>query len=323
MSDIPEEILDLAARRHAAREARDFATADALRVRIRMAGFDVVDTTSGSELVARQEGAPEAEGPTVHGKSEAVPSVLEEPPVFDASIQWIVQGWPEDVVRGVESFRRYSGDRSTQHVVVDLTDTGIDRWPEGTDLVRLDPEEGWASGRNAGLRRAAGRVVVLVDGSVEAEAATLDPLVGALDDATVGITGPFGIVTDDLREFRESKGPEVDAVEGYLMAFRRELVEGGLRFDERFKFYRTADIELSFQVKAMGLRATVTSVPLRRHQHRMWANTPEDERARLSKRNFYRFLDKWRGRTDLLVSHPTRRDGRGSPGSGRPILPKA
>jgi len=40
-----------------------------------------------------------------------------------------------------------------------------------------------------------------------------------------------------------------------------------------------------------------------RHEHRMWANTAEQERARLSKRNFYRFLDRWRGRTDLLVSN--------------------
>ena len=40
------------------------------------------------------------------------------------------------------------------------------------------------------------------------------------------------------------------------MAFRRDLVAGGVRFDEKFRFYRTADIELSFQVKAMGLRAT-------------------------------------------------------------------
>jgi len=205
-------------------------------------------------------------------------------------------------------------------VVVDLTDTGTDRWPEGTDVVRLDSELGWAAGRNAGLRRAVGRVVVLVDGSVEAEAQILDPLVAALEDQAVGITGPFGIVTDDLREFHESRGPEVDAVEGYLMAFRRELVQKGLRFDERFKFYRTSDIELSFRVKAMGLRATVTSIPVGRHEHRMWANTPEDERARLSKRNFYRFLDRWRGRTDLLVM---RRGGPGSPVSERPTLPRA
>jgi cysteinyl-tRNA synthetase len=204
-------------------------------------------------------------------------------------------------MRGIESFRRDPGQLSTQHVVVDLTEGGL--WPEPTVVVRLDPEVGWAAGRNAGLRRTAGQIVVIVDGSVEAEGDVLGPLADALADPAVGITGPFGIVTDDLREFRESPGPDVDAVEGYVMAFRRELVEQGLRFDEKFKFYRTADVELSFQVKAMGLRATLTPVSVRKHEHRAWANTPDDERDRLSKRNFYRFLDRWRGRTDLLVSN--------------------
>jgi cysteinyl-tRNA synthetase len=146
-----------------------------------------------------------------------------------------------------------------------------------------------------------GRVVVVADGSIEADGDVLGPLIGALDDPTVGVTGPFGLVTEDLHEFHSSEGPDVDAVEGYLMAFRRELIGEGVRFDAKFRFYRTADIELSFQIKARGLRATVTPVPVQRHEHRMWAATPEAERARLSKRNFYRFLDRWRGRTDLLA----------------------
>ena len=147
-------------------------------------------------------------------------------------------------------------------------------------------------------------MVVIADGSVEATGDVLTPLIRAMDDLTVGVTGPFGIVTDDLREFRPSEGPEVDAVEGYVLAFRRELIEAGVAFDPKFRFYRTADIEFSFQVKARGLRATVTPVPIRRHEHRMWTATPEEERARLSRRNFYRFLDRWRGRTDLLVKPP-------------------
>jgi cysteinyl-tRNA synthetase len=321
MTEVPEEVRELAVRRDLARQARDFATADGLRDRIRAAGFEVVDTPSGSEVVPRQDETPVEQTPAAHPSSQAVPSLLEEPPAFDASIQWVVQGWPEDVARGIDSFHRHAGDRSVQHVVVDLTGGGRADWPEGTDLVRLSAGSGWAAGRNGGLRRAAGGVVVIVDGCVEADGAVLDPLIEALEDPTVGITGPFGIVTEDLREFHDSDGPDVDAVEGYLMAFRRELAVGGLGFDERFKFYRTADIELSFQVKDMGLRATVTPVPVKRHEHRMWANTPEDERARLSKRNFYRFLDRWRGRTDLLVA--TRPGGPGSPGSRRPSPPMA
>lgn len=300
MSDIPRQILELAKAREAARAAGDFARADRLREQITGAGFDVKDTPGGTQVVPREARRSGAE-PVTYGSSLDVPSALAEPPAFDASVQWLVQGWPEDVVRGMESFRRHAGSRSIQHVVVDLTDAGA--WADMADeVIRIDPARGWAAGRNAGLRRAAGKMVVIVDGSVEAEGDVLGPLADALADRAVGITGPFGIVTDDLREFHESAGPEVDAVEGYVLAFRRELAERGLRFDEKFKFYRTADIELSFQVKAMGLRATVTPVPVRRHEHRVWTSTPEEDRARLSKRNFYRFLDRWRGRTDLLAS---------------------
>lgn len=298
MSEIPAEVRALAEERERARRARDFAAADALRERIRIAGYEVKDTASGPQLAPR---GPAEEGPAlpIFTTSGEVPSLLSDSPAFDASVQWVVQGWPEDVVRGLEAFRRHRGASRVQHVVVDLT--GED-WPDGVDVVRMAPAAGWGAARNAGLRRAAGAVVVIADGSIEPTGDALSPLLEALRQPGVGVTGPFGIVTEDLREFHESDGPEVDAVEGYLMGFRRELVAGGLRFDEKFKFYRTADIELSFRIKALGLRATVTPVPITRHEHRMWANTPERERARVSKRNFYRFLDAWRGRTDLLVS---------------------
>ena len=306
MSEVPDEVRALAEAREGARRAGDYSRADELRDRIHLAGFDVHDTPSGSELTPRGPEAPE-ESATVYALSQDVPSVLERPPSFDGpTVQWVVQGWPEDVRRSLRSVgRTLSG--TFQSIIVDAAATGILDWYRGHEVVHVRPAGGWAMAQNAGLRRAASDVVILVDGSVEFMDDGLQELCEALRDPTVGVTGPFGIVTDDLHEFHESAGPDVDAVEGYVMAFRRELVERGLRFDEKFKFYRTADIELSFQVKAMGLRATVTPIEVTRHEHRMWSSTPEIERDRLSKRNFYRFLDTWRGRTDLLVSRSTRR----------------
>jgi hypothetical protein len=299
VSDRLEEVRDLADRRERARQARDFAEADALRDLIRAAGFDVTDTPSGPLLSRREPEAPPAASP-LFLRSDDVPSLLGNPPIYPVSFQWVVQGWPEDIVRGIRSVRRTAAGE-VQQVVVDAAGLEDFEWPRGVDVVRVAPEAGWGVARNAGLRRSAGEIVILLDGSLEATG-DLSALGDALRDPTVGITGPFGLVSDDLHDFRASDGPDVDAVEGYLMAFGRSLVEEGLRFDERFKFYRTADIELSFRIKASGLRATVTRVPVTRHEHRMWSGTPEAERDRLSKRNFYRFLDRWRGRTDLLVS---------------------
>ena len=300
---IPEEVRRLVEDRQRARRAKDFGLADELRDRIREAGFDVVDAPSGPQVNPIAPPPPSERSPAFRS-GEEVPSVLDAPPTVEFSVQWIVQGWPDDVRRGIDSFRRFQGQAEVQHVVVEAPEQG--EWPDDVDVVRMASGSGWATARNAGFRRCAGRIVVMVDGSIEATGDVLGRVGEALADPGVGLTGPFGIVSDDLREFRDSEGPDVDAVEGYLMAFRRELLEGGLRFDEKFAFYRTADIELSFQIKAMGLRATVTPLPVTRHEHRMWAATPEDERSRLSKRNFYRFLDRWRGRTDLLVANQPR-----------------
>jgi hypothetical protein len=298
MEALPEDLRALVAEREAARRDGDYATADALRRRLRARGFDLIDRPEGPSVV------PVALEPAVPARpvrSEDVESLLEVPATAEASLQWVVQGWPEDVVRGIESFRRHHRGRSLQFVVVDESGLDLPSFGRGVEVVRLVPGSGWAAARNAGLRRAAGRMVVLADGSLEATGDVLTPLGRALADPTVGVTGPFGVVTRDLRAFEESPGPEVDAVESYLIAARRELFESGVLFDRGFRFYRMADVDLSFQAKARALRATVTAVPVCRHEHRVWTSTPGDRRARLSKRNFYRFLDRWRGRHDLLV----------------------
>jgi cysteinyl-tRNA synthetase len=301
VDEVPKKVRALAEERERARAGKDYAEADRLRGLIRAAGFEVTDTASGPSIAPVTTGEPTPR-PHVHARSDQVPSILDQraSPAVGPSVQWVVEAWPEDVLRSYRSVERtYAG--SFQPVVVDVSGTESLGWYE-RELVRMAPGTGWAAARNAGLRRAGGEVVILVDGSVEFTGDGVALLVEALRDPSVGVTGPFGIVSDDLRDFRASEGPDVDAVEGYVMAFRREVFERGVRFDEKFTFYRTADIELCFQIKAMGLRATVTPIPVRRHQHRMWESTPEQERARLSKRNFYRFLDRWRGRTDLLVS---------------------
>ena len=298
MTAAPQDVEHLARLRDAARATKDFAAADALRERIREAGFEVTDAPDGPRLSPLPAGdaAPERQGPP------AVVSLLDQPAVFDASVHWIVEGWPDDVRRGIASFDRHHPNVRVQHVVVDLIGSGLGASSDGVEVVSLTEGTGWAGARNAGLIRSLGRVVLVMDGSVEATGDVVAPLAEALEDPTVGITGPFGIVTDDLREFRESPGPDVDAIEAYLAAFRRDLLADGLRFDERFRFYRSADIELSFQILARGLRATVTPVPVTRHEHRMWTATPAGRRDALSKRNYYRFLDRWRPRFDLTLA---------------------
>jgi hypothetical protein len=295
VTGVPGEVEALLRERAAARADRDFARADALRDRIAELGYHVVDGPEGASL------EPIAAEPVLRRAARDVPSALGEPATLDVSFHWVVEGWPEDVVRALDAFRRFEAGRDAQFVVVDVTETDPAVYGPGVEVIALEPATGWAAARNAGLRRSMGRVVVALDGSIEATGDVLGPVETVLEDLTVGVCGPFGISTEDLREFHDSPGPEVDAVEGYLMAFRRDVLGEDTMFDERFRWYRTADIELSFRLRDAGYRAIVVDLPVVRHEHRMWAATPPEERDRLSKRNYYRFLERFRGREDLLV----------------------
>lgn len=295
MTSVPEEVQALAAERREARAAKDFARADALRDAIAELGYRVVDSPEGSTF----EPIAPAEEPRVRARD--VPSVLDEPPTYDVSVHWIVEGWPEDVARALAGFRAHGRGRDVQYVVADVTETDPTVYGEDVEVLALEPGTGWGAARNAGLKRSRGRIVLVMDGSVEPTGDVIGPLDDALADPGVGVCGPFGIVTHDLQTFEEAMGPEVDAIEGYLMAFRRDVLRDAGLFDEKFRWYRTADIECSFRVRDAGLRAVVVEVPVDKHEHRMWHHTDPAERERLSKRNFYRFLERFRGRTDLLV----------------------
>lgn len=297
MPDPPAELRALAERRDAARAARDFVAADALRDRIAAAGWTVVDEPAGWQL------QPTVVQPLPRLPASAVGSVLDEDTTFDVSLHWVVEGWPQDVRRAIRAFRATAGVRRLQFVVADVTGADPAGWGLDVEVVALEEGTGWAAARNAGLRRSRGTVVLALDGSIEPAGDVLGPLEAALSDPGVGVCGPFGIVTRDLREFDEApEAGECDAIEGYLMACRREVLSIAGPFDERFRWYRTADIDWSFRVRDAHLRAVVVPVPVTKHPHRMWFETPPAQRATWSKRNFYRFLDRWRDRWDLVLS---------------------
>ncbi len=273
------------------RRDKDFAAADGLRERLRAGGWDVVDSAHDSELMALKA-SPSTE--------RATPRAV--------TLLTVVNGWKPDVERWLLSVFTHCKADFEALVVDNSGDTRMAAWLESRAAerfrsIRLDPPLGFAGAVNTGIDAAAGAVVVLFDPSVELTGDAVSPLLEALADPAVVVAGPYGLRGQGtLKEFERSPGPEVDAIEGYCMAFRRADAQALKGFDPSFRFYRIADIEFSFRLRDRGGKAiTLPSLPLAKHEHQVWEATDPKERNRLSKRNMYRFLDRWGDRPDLLV----------------------
>jgi hypothetical protein len=119
MSDVPDEVRALVQERQQARVARDFARADALRDRIAEMGFRVVDGPGGPTFEPIAPAAP------TRVRASDVASVLDEPATVDVSVHWVVEGWPEDVVRARWPARQRGGRPSVRRRRVTETDPNV------------------------------------------------------------------------------------------------------------------------------------------------------------------------------------------------------
>jgi GT2 family glycosyltransferase len=234
--------------------------------------------------------------------------VLDEPATVAASVQVVADDHGEDLRRALRGLTAHPPSNTWELIVVanaptfELDAVLAEDLPVAPIVLRTDRRLGWADGRTLGLRRSRGEITIMLDTSLEPTGDFVTPLIAAFDDPTVGIAGPWGVTSPDARHFEAAPAGEVDAIEAYCLAMRREPLRAVGGFDRRFRFYRNADLDLSFAVRDLGWRAVRTGpLPLQRHEHRGWTSHPEAERDRLSKRNFYRFLEHWGDRPDLLV----------------------
>ncbi len=313
---IPDEILTAAHERARARAERDWPEADRLRAEIEAAGWTIVDRGTDFALAPASPPTVEADGIVRYGATAEVPSRAEEAPTGLATVILVATDWPADLDRALAGLRAHGPDGLQIVVVADGPSPGQDAALVGlsgddVEVVRTSGRLGQGAALNIGIRRASAAVVVVLDPSVESTGDVVTPLVRTLDDPTVAVAGGWGLVSDDLRRFREAPAGDVDAIEGYAIAFRREdaIVRGPL--DERFRFYRNLDIWWSLVLRdegeeRPGRRAVAVDLPATRNEHRGWTSLPDAERDRLSKRNFYRIIDRFGWRRDLLT-------GRGAP----------
>ena len=313
--ELPLEVGRQVEERTGLRGDAEYAAADELRHRVSSMGYLCRDgkqdtwvrPKTGMEL--RQERFKAVSSP------KEVDSYLDVAPSLDYSIVVVASDYLEDVQRCTRSALRWTEGHAAELVVVDNGSTdGTSEWLE--ELSQQDPRVrvihcdhvlGEAAAKNIGLMQSLGEYVVILDPSVEVVGDILEPVGQWLQSEEIGLVGPWGLRTQDLRHFHEEVlSGEVDAMQAYCMAMHRALIPQVGLMRETFRFYRNLDLDFSLQVRDRGYHILACdNLPVVRHEHRQWAALEEAQRDELSRKNFKRFLKRWGERTDLLVAGGT------------------
>ena len=317
MSAPPSEIIDLAERRQAAREARDFELADQLRDQISSAGWILADTPAGFALSVKP---PFKVHPTLA-------DVLMDPGyIIDANdptavshggcgVGIIVDGWRTDVRTCLTALLEFA-PAQVQIIVLDLgnvDEAGLvahEIGMEYQDRVRVIhvaqtlEQVGWgrATGALIELDPAAAHVVMDLSSVLTGDAIT--PLLAALHEPGVIAAGWKGTNVDvsDWRSVVDAGPGEVDVLLGYLMVVDRTAALATPP-NPKAKFYRNGDLEWSLLLRAAGGRLVVPAdhLPVEQGRHHGYHDSDPELRSRESKKNYDRLLQQFRGRVDILA----------------------
>lgn len=301
----PESIRQLAALRAEARASKDFSQADQLRAEIDAAGWRVVDTADGFELV---------EKPPFH----VYPSLAEAACEVTAPlvVTLIVDGWPDDVDTCLRALTSHAPGDSAVLVFdcgnVDHAGERVEAWaqshPDRVRVVHLEQtlqQVGWAAIVTRAIDMAECSAFVVMDLSTVLEGDAFTPMLEILNDESVVATGWRGVnvnVDDAWRSFDSSGPGEVDAVLGYLMMVRRDRALQ-VPPDPKARFYRNADMEWSLLLREAGDRIVIPTgeLPVRQDRHHGYHDSDPAYRDKQSKKTYDRILQRFRGRDDLLA----------------------
>ncbi len=346
----PPQISHLVRQRAEARARRDWPAADALKAQIEAAGWSIVDHGPRSTVRRTSPVSVEVAGELRYGSAADVPNRLDDPPDAAWTVVLVAAEAPDRVSRLLGGLRVHA-PAGTQAVVLlnDPSDAQVAALAAGSpdreaihgreiEVLRTAVRLGHAAALNTALRRAAGELVLLADGSAVPSGDALAPLAQALADPEVALAGAFGLASaepDRLRPglLERSQTSAVGALTWGWLAFRRADIATLGPLDERFVTPGWLDVWLSLRLRAGAdpdwaqaeveppaegtsddeapeIRVPEASdgfdLPAPRRAVRL--DLPLDgeghgwppERTRLNRRNMYRVLNRFGWRPDLF-----------------------
>jgi len=294
----PEEVLELARSRLAARAAKDWALADQLRNKIAELGFEVLDVADGFEFKLKSP------FPIVSRVGDLRKFTDKS---FESAVAIIADSYVPDLVAAIKSVKEFAPESCAILVLIagkpELHDLAA-QLDGRTFITQIQEGVGWGEAANALLKFAPAPYVIVMDPSTRFLGDAITPTVKKLatgEWAAVGWHGGLVNVADDWRTV-EDKGPgPVDVLFSYFMGLNREsaLESGG--FNIRALYYRNADMEFSLRLRQSRGNLLQIDLPLEQSRHHGYYDTDPTYRDEQSKKNYDRILERFRGKNEILV----------------------
>ena len=316
---IPEDVLTAAHDRAKARAERDWATADRLRSGDRGGRLDDRRPRAPTSRCRRRHRPTSTrERGSATGRRATSPLGSRSRPRASRRSCWSPRtGRTTSSARSRRSVRmRRRGPRSSSSPTrrrrsrprrSSRRPTDADRCRGRLDLGAPRP---WRRRRTSASAGRAAPIVVLIDTSVEPTGDVVTPLVRALDDPSVAVAGGWGHHLDRPADLRGRAGRRRRRDRG-LPAWRSAAADcrrprpAGRAVPLLSQPRHLVEPRPARRRGEDDRRAgpsVVGDLPVVRHEHRGWTSLPDEERDRQSKRNFYRIIDRFGSRRDLLVA---------------------
>ena len=312
--EVSEDILNLVTQRSKLRDNGNYAEADSIRDNLDETGYLLQDNLINTKVKPKSIWEKRSKVNKIYSSPDEVDSFVDDRDVTGFTVALVACNYLDDVKRCLASVLHWSSNHHVEVLGLDNGSTdGTEQWLDDISaqdsrvrIIHTDHVLGEGAAKNILLKQSLGKTIVLLDSSVEIVGNIFETIDDVLSDENVGVVGPFGRTSDDLRHFHGGEGESghMDAMQAYCFAFRRKRLKDVGFMRQSFRFYRNLDLDYSLHFKNKGYSVIAEpSLPVVRHEHRVWTNIDDAEREALSRKNFRRLLDKWGDRTDLLVSN--------------------
>jgi len=181
------------------------------------------------------------------------------------------------VIRSLSEALRTIGDADVEIIILDNASTdGTTDWllalaarQPRVKVFCSTSNRGVSPGRQFLLGQAYGDILIFLDSDVSFHPGWLPPIVEALEDFQVGIVGHGGyMVKPGWTGFTPNTDREraPDVLAGYCQAFRRDLLDSGVRIDPAYGKFWHEDSDFCLQAREKGYKLLQLDLPIR-HIH--------------------------------------------------------